>query len=288
MASRKEQKAAARERLRQEMERRKKRARRNRVIGITAGALVLVLAAVTTGIFVQKEREEKAEAEANKNAVPTKIAKDGVSIPVGESDAPVTLTVYEDFRCPACQQFEKAYGKSIDKLVEEGELKVDYHIATIIDANSPGTHGSKIAGNAAVCANEVGEFVPYHKMLFANQPPEQQDGFTTQAVLKLAGSVDGLKDNSEFESCVKQDRYRSWLRKVQSEFDTKFDGRVATPSLLLDGKVMFGGEQEQIAKEMASPAQFEKTVNQRAERKSSEKGNGAGRPVPPRRATTGS
>lgn len=277
MASRKEQKAAARERLRREMEQRKKRARRNRIIGVTAGVVVLIVAAVSIGIVVQNQRDKEAAAKAeNKQGTPTKINDDGVSIRVGKADAPVTLTVYEDFRCPACKQFETAYGKTIDKLVEEGKLKVDYHIATIIDANVPGTKGSKVAGNAAVCANEVGKFKPYHDVLFQNQPPEQYDGFKTDQMLKLAQNVDGLADNEKFESCVKGERYRDWLRKVQSEFDKKFQGRVATPSLLLDDKVMLGGSQQQIAEEMSSPQAFQKTVNDRAAKKDS-----SGRPQPP-------
>src|SRR5690606_5937004 len=159
MASRKEQKAAARERLRREMEQRKKRARRNRIIGVTAGVVVIIVAVVCVGIVVQNQRDKAAAAQAeNKNSTPTKINDDGVSIPVGKPDAPVTLTVYEDFRCPACKQFEDNYGASIDTLVEQGKLRVDYHLATIIDANVPGTSGSKVAGNAAVCANEVGKF----------------------------------------------------------------------------------------------------------------------------------
>lgn len=277
MASRKEQKAAARERLRQEMEQRQRRARRNRVIGITAGVAVLIVAAVSIGIFVQNERDKEAAARAeDKNSTPAKINDDGLSIRVGKQDAPVTLTVYEDFRCPACKQFEENYGKSIDKLVAEGKLKVDYHIATIIDANIPNTHGSKVAGNAAVCANEVGKFKPYHDVLFDNQPPESYDGFTTDQVLKLAGNVDGLAGNEQFESCVRADKYRNWLRKVQSAFDKKFQGRVATPSLLLDGKVMLGGQQQQMAQEMSSPTVFEQTVNQLAAKENG--GESSGRP----------
>ena len=33
--------------------------------------------------------------------------KDNLVIPVGAADAPSTLTIYEDFRCPACDAFEK-------------------------------------------------------------------------------------------------------------------------------------------------------------------------------------
>ncbi|MGH3099140.1 MAG: DsbA family protein [Streptosporangiales bacterium] len=257
MASRKEQKAQARERMRQEMERRKRRARRNRIIGVVAGATAVVVAAVVVGIVVQTHRA-KDEGPAPKGAVANNLA-----IPVGQKDAPVTLTVYEDFRCPACKQFEQRYDSTIGKLVEAGKLRVRYHIATIIDANYPGTEGSKLAGNAAACAFEEGKFTEYHDVLYQNQPPETTDGFTTEQLLKLAKNVKGLKGNDTFESCVKDETYVPWLKRVQKEFDTRFNGRVATPSFLLDGEVMLGGKQQQIAPQMRTPQAFEQTVEKR-------------------------
>ncbi|MQA05709.1 MAG: thioredoxin domain-containing protein [Streptosporangiales bacterium] len=267
MASRKEQKAAARERLRQEMERRKRRTRRNRIIGLAAGVLVLALIATGGVLVYQKQQRDEAEAKAKQRAAikartPDKIDKDGLSVPVGDPDAPVTLTVYEDFRCPACKQFEAAYGKSINKLVKEGKLKVKYRLVTIIDANVGG-NGSKVAGNAALCANEVGQFQKLHTGLFASQPPEDQDLFTAQNVLMLSSQIKGLGDDPKFQKCVKKDQFRKWLPKVEKEFTKRFP-QPSTPSLILDDKVMFGGEQREMASEMATPQQFEKTVNQRA------------------------
>lgn len=268
MASRKEQKAANRERLRQEMERRRQRGRRNRLLGITAGALVLVVAVVAVGIAVLNHQA----ANARKGGTPANAVAGGHAVQVGKASAPVTLTVYEDFRCPACKQFElgangvAGYNQTIEKLEDAGKLKVQYHIASLIDANNPGTNGSKIAGNAAACASDISQakFRAYHDVLFKNQPDERTDGFTTDKVLSLAKQVPGLGDDKTFTSCVKNDWYRGWLQKVQSEFDTRFHGRVATPSMLLNGKVVLGGTVQQLPAEMASPQAFEKTVNDMA------------------------
>lgn len=268
MASRKEQKAAARERMRQEMERRKRRTRRNRLIGITAGAVVLVVAVAAIGIVVQQQRADQ------RARTPTKIAKDGLSVPVGKAKAPVTLTVYEDFRCPGCKGFESKYGATIDKLVDAGKLRVEYRLVTIIDTMQRG-RGSKVAGNAAVCANEVGKFRPYHKLLYENQPPERQDSFTTEKVLDLAKKVKGLGDDSTFKKCVQNNHYRKWLPKVQGEMDKRF-GRPGTPSLLLDDKVALGGEQKNPIPEVASPAALKQTVEERAKKRSNQGASGSG------------
>ncbi|MBO0829575.1 MAG: thioredoxin domain-containing protein [Streptosporangiales bacterium] len=273
MASRKEQKAANRERLRQEMERRRQRSRRNRLLGITAGALVLVVAVVAVGIAVLNNQA----ANARKGGTPKNAVANGLAVQVGKANAPVTLTVYEDFRCPACKQFELGangsggFNATIEKLEDAGKLKVQYHLASLIDANNPGTNGSKVAGNAAACASDISQtkFRAYHDVLYRNQPDEQTDGFTTAKVLSLAKQVPGLADDKTFRSCVQNDWYHGWLQKVQSQFDTRFNGRVATPSMLLNGKVVLGGTVEQLPAEMASPQAFERTVDSMAAGKGS-------------------
>lgn len=268
MASRKEQKAAARERLRQEMERRKRRTRRNRLIGLVAGVLVIALAATGGVLVYQKQQRDVAEAKAKQKAAlraatPDKLDDDGLSVTIGDADAPVTLTAYEDFRCPACKQFEAAYGQTIDKLIKAGKLKVKYRIVTIIDTNVGG-NGSKVAGNAALCANEIGKFRELHTALFASQPPEQQDLYTPQNVLMLSSQLKGVGDNPKFKKCVQKNQFRKWLPKVEKDFTERFAPRPSTPSLILDDKVTFGGEQAQMAPEMATPKKFEQTVNERA------------------------
>ena len=73
------------------------------------------------------------------------------------TSAKSTLTVWEDFRCPACQAFETAYRPAIHELTDSGQLKVEYHLVTIIDGNMGGT-GSRNAANAAACAQDAGKF----------------------------------------------------------------------------------------------------------------------------------
>ena len=143
MARRRENKTLARERLRQEQERRQQQQRRSRILAITAGAVALVVAIVVVGVVVQYQRGK------THGPTPPGTVANGMAIPVGKPAAPVTLTVFEDFRCPSCKQFEDTYGDTVRKLVDAGTLRIEYHIATVIDGNYPGTSGSKIAGNGS-------------------------------------------------------------------------------------------------------------------------------------------
>ncbi|MBO0829574.1 MAG: thioredoxin domain-containing protein [Streptosporangiales bacterium] len=261
MARRRENKALARGLLRQEQERRPQRRRRSRIIAVTAGVAALVVAVVVIGVVVQNQRSK------THGPTPPGTVAGALAIPVGERTAPVTLTVFEDFRCPSCKQFEDAFGDMVRSLVDAGKLRVEYHIATVIDGNDPGTSGSKVAGNAAACAFVAGRFRPFHDVLYTNQPPETEDGFTGQRVLDLAERVDGL-DTATFRSCVSDGTYRPWLTRVQRDFDHRF-AHVTTPTLLLDGRLVFGGNLQRADASIATPEKFQQTVTQLAAKHSS-------------------
>jgi protein-disulfide isomerase len=159
-----------------------------------------------------------------------------LAIPSGATDAPSTLTVYEDFRCPACGLFEKTYRDTIHSLQDSGQMKVDYHIVRIIDTNLGGT-GSLIAGNAAACAQDQNKFRDFHDVLYENQPPETSDKFAQKPyLLQLAAKVPGLT-NPAFTACVNNGTYDAWIKAANADFGKS--GYNSTPTVLLNGKSIY-------------------------------------------------
>jgi protein-disulfide isomerase len=159
--------------------------------------------------------------------------KDALAIPLGKDSPKSTLTVWEDFRCPACQAFETVYRPTIHELVDAGQLRVEYHLVTLIDGNMGGS-GSKRAANAAGCAQDAGKFRDYHDVLYENQPKETQDAYADNAkLITLAGKVSGL-DTPTFQKCVKEGTHDSWVVKSNAAF--RSGGFNGTPTVLLGGK----------------------------------------------------
>jgi protein-disulfide isomerase len=149
----------------------------------------------------------------------------------------VKLTVYEDFRCPACGQFENQFRSTIRGLEKQGKLRTEYHLVTIIDDNLGGK-GSRRSANAAACAKDAGRFRPFHDVLYRNQPPEQSDAFSSgKRLIELAGKVDGL-DGPRFRECVNGGTHDDWVRKTAAGF--KKSGHQSTPTVLLDGESIYG------------------------------------------------
>ncbi|WNE95986.1 thioredoxin domain-containing protein [Streptomyces luomodiensis] len=249
-----EGKRGARERLREQRERERARAKRKRTLGVL-GAVVAVFA-VAAGVGVFASRTEDDSGKSGSAVVPPRgaVGKGRLVIPSGKKGepgepgesskgsgkgAPATLTVFEDFRCPGCKQFEDVFRKTVHELQDDGRLRVEYHLVTIIDGNLGGT-GSLRAANAAACAQDrdPDTFRAYHDVLYRHQPEETRDAYAHNSrLIKLAGTVPGLVTPA-FRKCVEDGRHDTWVRKSNDVFT--HSGYASTPTVLLDGKSVYG------------------------------------------------
>ncbi|MFE7777409.1 DsbA family protein [Streptomyces sp. NPDC057445] len=253
-------KRAARKRLLQERELQKAREKRRRLLIVSAAVVCVLGLAAVVGVIAANTGDKTTDTST---ATPTQAGpvvapsgaggKDRPAIPAGASDAPSTLTIWEDFRCPVCAQAENILRDTIHELTDSGQLRADYHFATIIDARFGGT-GSLRAANAAACAQDAGKFVPYHDVLYQNQPPESEDAFgDPKRLIELAGKVEGL-DTPRFRSCVEQGKYNGWVEKSAEAFRNSDYG--GTPTMLLNGEPVFPGK----GNEPLSPENLKKWV----------------------------
>jgi protein-disulfide isomerase len=235
-----EGKRTARERLAVEREKQKSAERRRRALIVGASVVcVLALATVVGVLAANGGKKGKSSATGPAIAPSGATGKDSLAIPVGMDSAKSTLTVWEDFRCPACQAFETAYRPTIHQLVDAGQLRVEYHLVTLIDGNLGGS-GSRRAANAAACAQDAGKFWDYHDVLYQNQPKETQDTYADNAkLLELAGKVDGLRTPT-FETCVNDGTHDGWVIKSHAAFHS--GGFSSTPTVVLDGKNIYADQ----------------------------------------------
>ncbi|WUH94043.1 DsbA family protein [Streptomyces sp. NBC_00433] len=231
-------KRSAREALQEQRAREASRAKVKRTV-VVASTLVAVLAiAAVIGVVSSNHHSDKAARAGTPAEAPTgATGTDSLVIPVGSPAAPSTLTIFEDFRCPACKAFEEQFTPTIHSLEDSGQIRTEYHLVTLIDGNLGGT-GSLNAANAAACAQDAGRFRAYHDVLYANQPDEQDDEFShTDNLIDLAEKVPGLKTTS-FTDCVKQGTHDTWVKKSNEAFSNS--GFDSTPTILLNGKTVFG------------------------------------------------
>lgn len=151
------------------------------------------------------------------------------AIVVGAADAPVKVTVFEDFQCPYCVDYERALAAPLKLLVDEGQVQMRYNLLAFVNAT-----GSPKAANAAFCAASQGKFAEYHDALFKATAP--QGAYTNQDLLTVGESV-GL-NNGEFEECVAKGTYLPFLEETQA---AATEAQVnATPTFFVNGKPVSG------------------------------------------------
>ncbi|AZS87846.1 DsbA family protein [Streptomyces griseoviridis] len=248
-------KRTARERLAVEREKQKASDRRRRTLIVGAGVVCVLGLAAVIGVVAASAGKDKNSASGGPVVAPSGAqGKDSLAIPVGKEGAKSTLTVWEDFRCPACKGFETTYRPTVSELVAAGQLQVQYHLVTLIDGNLRGT-GSRVAANAAACAQDAGKFPAYHDVLYDNQPAETDDAYAkSDKLIELAGKVDGL-DTPAFRSCVDDGTHNSWVAKSNDAF--RAGGFSGTPTVLLNGKNIY-------ADQSMTPAKLKQLVQQAA------------------------
>jgi protein-disulfide isomerase len=84
---------------------------------------------------------------------------------LGSDSAPVTVTEYADFECPACGKFAVLTEPDVrQRLVAAGEVRWVYH-----DFPLQSHPASMPAHMAAACAGAQGRFWPMHDSLYFNQ-----------------------------------------------------------------------------------------------------------------------
>jgi protein-disulfide isomerase len=213
-------------------------ARRRRQYLIGGLVVLLIVAAVGIGTAVQHHVNQTDSAAANGKLIyPAGTVDGGLAIPYGaDQNAKATLVVFEDFRCPYCKEAESMFNSIYSADAAAGKIKVQYHIVDLIDQNDGGT-GSIQAGNAAACAQNAGnaKFKAYHDILYANQPDETDDAFSSNSTLiSYAKQVPGL-DSTSFESCVNSGRYQPWVKANYNALKAAEGASVSTPDYLING-----------------------------------------------------
>ncbi|MDO8382625.1 MAG: thioredoxin domain-containing protein, partial [Microbacterium sp.] len=70
---------------------------------------------------------------------------------ISVGDGPDVVATYIDFMCPICNQFEGIYAETLNDLVADGSITLEYHPVAILDNQSQGTQFSTRAANALYC-----------------------------------------------------------------------------------------------------------------------------------------
>ena len=156
---------------------------------------------------------------------------------MGDPNAPVTIEVFEDFQCPACQTYSELIEPEIVKnLVEPGTVYYIFRHNPFIDDRAA-TKESDQAANASMCASEQGRFWDYHDILYKNWNGENQGNFTDKRLVAFAEAIH--LDMTAFNACFKANLYQDEIEKdIARGLELGVNG---TPSVFVNGKIVKPG-----------------------------------------------
>ncbi|MFC5929277.1 hypothetical protein D6T64_20420 [Cryobacterium melibiosiphilum] len=123
----------------------------------------------------------------------------------------VNITMYVDYLCPYCGQFDTNNAEQIASWVTAGNATVEIHPISIMDGSSAGTSYSTRAANAAACVADTApdSFLAVNTALFAAQPEEQTAGLTDAELLAVLRSA-GVQSDAVTD-CVTGQAFASWV-----------------------------------------------------------------------------
>jgi protein-disulfide isomerase len=203
----------------------------SRLVPIAATAVVVIFAVALVFYIVTSNHKKPAPISAGTGDA-VRVTSGKLITQPGSTDPKVVVSLYEDFLCPACGNFERTYGPTVSKLIDTGAIAADYSMVSILDSAQNHNYSSR-AGAASLCVADesIDAYRRFHTALYSTgiQPDERGSSFPDNARLielaREAGVVGKVPD------CINSGKY---LDKVKGAAAA---GKInATPTIKINGK----------------------------------------------------
>ena len=199
--------------------------KRNLAIQIGLTSIVVIFAVVLVGYIVLSNDKKPASGETKS----IRVTSSKLLTKEGGSDPKAVLSIYEDFLCPACGNFERQFGPTVSNLIDSGAVAADYYMVAILDRQGDGY--SSRASNAGYCVADesTDAFRRFHAALYAQQPEEGVGPFPDNArlieVARQAGVAGKVPD------CINSGRYTQMAQGL-----AEAAGISSTPTIKINGE----------------------------------------------------
>ncbi len=194
------------------------------------GTAFIVIFAVALVFYIVTSHHKKGGTTGTGDTV--RVTSSKLVTQPGTTNPKAVVSFYEDFLCPACGNFERAFGPTVSKLIDIGAIAADYSMVSILD-NPKNQNYSSRAGAAAMCVADesLDAFRRFHTALYTTdiQPDERGTSFPDNAKLielaREAGAAGTVPD------CINSGKY---LSKVTGEAASAHI--TATPTIKINGE----------------------------------------------------
>ncbi|MGL4611500.1 MAG: thioredoxin domain-containing protein [Trueperaceae bacterium] len=197
---------------------------------ITAVIAILAIA----GFFLFNRNRAPAEGVSEATSTPANIDPSKLSYDnqpaLGDANAPVKLAIFEDFKCPACKNFEEVVWPKIERdYINSGQVQAYFIYYQIIP-------NSTTAGIASECVYEQNPdlFWDYKAIVYRSQENEAVDWATSEKMLELARTYVPDVNADELETCLDEKRHDDKIKADKAMGEAI--GVSGTPTLFINGE----------------------------------------------------
>jgi protein-disulfide isomerase len=193
------------------------------------GALAVAGAAVLA-VLVLKPKDESIPAKVTVLAADTAGFRGYL---VGSPTAPLEVTEYADFQCPACGSFDVMQWDVVKRqLVDSGLVRWRYRDFPLDQVH----RHARVAAHSAACANDQGKFWEFKALVYQRQGDwsiKSSAGGMFHDMAKEAGL-----DPAKFDACMDSKKYAGRIEASLQE-GIKL-GVPSTPTFFIDGRLYPG------------------------------------------------
>ena len=152
---------------------------------------------------------------------------------MGSDSAPVEVTEFLDFECPACASFAVIQFPTVrDQLIATGRIRWRSR-----DLPLPGHKYSRFSAHAAHCAGEQNKYWEMQDQLFSNHSWAQTGRDPGSLFRQMAQAV-GV-DLGRYDECMQSARYAGRIEASRQEGERL--GAGGTPTFFVNGRMIQSG-----------------------------------------------
>lgn len=195
------------------------------------GVVVVVIGLITAFIITGTKKEAEVNAPIAISGERFEINETTVTL--GNPDAPTTVTIYEDFGCPYCRDFEEDHRGLLKDYIQGDEVKVEYNIVSILDPNYPDKYPTRAANFMMSVAHHSPE--KWHELQNKLYDDFPQDTVEDSHFVELAEQA-GVENLDTITSDIENETY---VEQVSTNTQIALDsGLEGVPTVQVNGQVV--------------------------------------------------
>lgn len=146
---------------------------------------------------------------------------------LGKENAPVTMVMFSDYSCPMCQLFHNKVMPSLQPLVEDGTLRIEWRELAIFAQQ----YKSNEAAVGAMAAGRQGKFWEFNAATFDKQWDDNHQTWTPEIIAEMAKQA-GVSDMAKFQADTQDPQLQALVdSETQAGFQVGISG---TPAWIIN------------------------------------------------------